>query len=289
MVRDEITLRAAVELGAWAIAWASSAVLLLALAAELIRRRNAHSVVVVMADRLLPTAGHRAAVALLAVMSGVVGILGTQTASADESVRHWLEAPAAHAATPPTPNDGPDAAATSPSPSTTPSRADATASSPAHGAPPGPPVVPAPPATAWEVPAPRAATVVRPAESLQSRNQPRASPRAAKPEPESVTIERRVPAPTPIRRPALTSATPTVVPPVAAPPPSVTYVVVPGDCLWSIAARALGSGATNAGIDRGWRTVYDANRAAIGDDPNLIRPGLMLSLPSLTLTPTVTP
>lgn len=238
MVRDEITLRAAVELGAWAIALASSAVLLLALAAELIRRRNAHSVVVVLADRLLPTSGHRAAVALLAVMSGIVGMLGTQTAGADESVRHWLEAPAARAAAPPNSNGGHDAVATSPSPSATPSPVDATASSPANVAPPGPPVVPAPPATPWEVPAPRAATVVLP---------------------------------------------------VAAPPPSVTYFVLPGDCLWSIAARALGSGATNADIDHGWRTVYDTNRAAIGDDPNLIQPGLILSLPPLTVTPTVIP
>lgn len=63
------------------------------------------------------------------------------------------------------------------------------------------------------------------------------------------------------------------------------YQVVPGDCLWSIASRVLGGHASSSTIDRGWRAIYAANRAAIGDDPNLIHPGLMLSLPSLTATP----
>ena len=60
------------------------------------------------------------------------------------------------------------------------------------------------------------------------------------------------------------------------------YVVRSGDCLWRIAARHLGAGATNAAIDAAWRAIYAVNRAAIGDDPNLIHPGLTLTLPPLS-------
>lgn len=76
---------------------------------------------------------------------------------------------------------------------------------------------------------------------------------------------------------------PPVVPPSPPeiPPPAIVYRVAPGDCLWSIAARHLGAGATNQLIDRGWRAIYAANRAAVGADPGLIRPGLVLSLPPL--------
>jgi hypothetical protein len=76
--------------------------------------------------------------------------------------------------------------------------------------------------------------------------------------------------------------------PISSPAPLPTrwapYVVVPGDCLWSIAARQLGTEADDVDIDRSWRAVYAANAAAIGDDPNLIHPGLELALPPL-ITP----
>ena len=63
--------------------------------------------------------------------------------------------------------------------------------------------------------------------------------------------------------------------PTAAPPPGV-YVVRQGDCLWRIAARHLGAGATPAEIDLAWRHIYDANRAVIGPDPDLLLPGQQL-------------
>ena len=63
------------------------------------------------------------------------------------------------------------------------------------------------------------------------------------------------------------------------------YVVVPGDCLWSIAARRLGRARDARAVDRGWRAIYAANRDAIGPDPNLIHPGLVLTLPPLDPTP----
>jgi nucleoid-associated protein YgaU len=62
-------------------------------------------------------------------------------------------------------------------------------------------------------------------------------------------------------------------------------VVQRGDCLWSIAAARLGPRASASAIDAGWRWIYAANRAAIGDDPNLIRIGLHLVLPPLDARP----
>jgi len=55
------------------------------------------------------------------------------------------------------------------------------------------------------------------------------------------------------------------------------YVVKPGDTLSAIANRL--------GISN-WRTLYDANKALIGSNPNLIRSGQQLSYGS---TPAVTP
>jgi len=59
-----------------------------------------------------------------------------------------------------------------------------------------------------------------------------------------------------------------------------TYVVRQGDALWDIAARHLGPGASAADIAREWPRWYGANRAVIGLDPNLLRPGELLSPPA---------
>jgi nucleoid-associated protein YgaU len=80
-----------------------------------------------------------------------------------------------------------------------------------------------------------------------------------------------VPAPAP--PPAVPST------PRPTPPADAEYVVRPGDCLWSIAETRLGDGADASAVDAGWRAIYAHNRAAIGDDPNLIHPGLVLRLP----------
>lgn len=50
------------------------------------------------------------------------------------------------------------------------------------------------------------------------------------------------------------------------------YTVRPGDTLWSIAERELGS-------PQKWHKIYYCNRLAIGDDPNLIILGTKLHLP----------
>ena len=52
-----------------------------------------------------------------------------------------------------------------------------------------------------------------------------------------------------------------------------------GDTLWSIAARHLAAGASDAEVARAWPRWYAANRAVIGENPDLIRPGMRLVPP----------
>jgi nucleoid-associated protein YgaU len=59
------------------------------------------------------------------------------------------------------------------------------------------------------------------------------------------------------------------------------YVVRRGDALWDVAARHLGPQASDREIAREWPRWYAANRAVIGSDPNLIRPGEVLTPPGL--------
>ncbi|AKU16240.1 LysM peptidoglycan-binding domain-containing protein [Luteipulveratus mongoliensis] len=60
---------------------------------------------------------------------------------------------------------------------------------------------------------------------------------------------------------------------------SDTVVVHRGDDLWSLVERHLGSDADPARIAQDWPRWYDANRAEIGDDPNLLQIGLTLRIP----------
>lgn len=61
--------------------------------------------------------------------------------------------------------------------------------------------------------------------------------------------------------------------------PQGAVEVRPGDSLWSIASRHLGPGATPTDVAEAWPLWFEANRAAIGDDPDLIRPGVLLAPP----------
>jgi len=109
--------------------------------------------------------------------------------------------------------------------------------------------------------------------------------------PAAPTTTTRVTLPRRPRRASTTSRARFIAPPyvpnvgTGSPPPAVatplTYTVVTGDCLWTIAAHRLPPTATAAEVDRAWRAIYDANRAVIGSDPNLIRPGQILELPPL--------
>ncbi|GAA2840095.1 LysM peptidoglycan-binding domain-containing protein [Kribbella solani] len=60
---------------------------------------------------------------------------------------------------------------------------------------------------------------------------------------------------------------------------AIRVVVRAGDSLWSLAARELGTGATDATIATRWLDWYAANRQAIGHNPNLLVPGQVLQVP----------
>ena len=79
-----------------------------------------------------------------------------------------------------------------------------------------------------------------------------------------------------------------LVPPVDA--PAGTQVVVrPGDSLWGLAERALGGHASAARVAAAWPAWWQANRAVIGDNPDLIQPGSHLTTPSTNAHPAPPP
>lgn len=246
------------------------ALLLIAGIAELLRRRHATARFVVLADRLVPSALHRSAIAVLSVLAGVVSLTGGRPAAADESIRDWLSPPtttvtSVHAAP-----------ASPPSTST---------SSPTPVEPEPSPDVPSTIATRGD----RTGRWVRDTEPEgAARTDPTTPTTAAPPNPEPAPTPTPSASSNPRRGPAeptrtVAPATPTPAPttaPAPLPDPSRAYMVRPGDCLWNIAASQLPANATNAAIDRAWRAIYAANRDAIGGDPNLIHPGLALTLPT---------
>lgn len=61
--------------------------------------------------------------------------------------------------------------------------------------------------------------------------------------------------------------------------PAGTVVVHRGDTLWGIAAAHLGPGATQAEISRWWPRWHATNRDVIGDDPDVLLPGQVLTIP----------
>ena len=66
---------------------------------------------------------------------------------------------------------------------------------------------------------------------------------------------------------------------------SETWQVAPGDHLWSIAEEILAEGGASpseSDVEHYWRRLIDANREAIGLNPDLIHPGILLTLPTTT-------
>ena len=61
-----------------------------------------------------------------------------------------------------------------------------------------------------------------------------------------------------------------------------TYTVERGDCLWWIAKQLVTQRygtVRSTEVSILWRSIYEANRQVIGDDPDLIMPGQILALP----------
>ncbi|MEQ8842539.1 MAG: hypothetical protein RIB98_16270 [Acidimicrobiales bacterium] len=85
------------------------------------------------------------------------------------------------------------------------------------------------------------------------------------------------PAPDPVPSGTATATTTETSPSTAA-----TWTVAPGDHLWRIAEETMaerGATPTTASVTAYWQRLIDENRTAIGDDVDLIHPGLVLSLP----------
>jgi len=60
------------------------------------------------------------------------------------------------------------------------------------------------------------------------------------------------------------------------------HEVVPGDTLWDIARGVLAKTVdepTSIDVAHFWPRIYAANRAVIGEDPDLILPGQILVIP----------
>jgi len=65
---------------------------------------------------------------------------------------------------------------------------------------------------------------------------------------------------------------PIPLPPIPPPPAVKTYSVLPGDSLSKIAQKFYGNPSL-------WSKIYQANKALIGPNPNLINPGQKLTIP----------
>jgi nucleoid-associated protein YgaU len=79
-------------------------------------------------------------------------------------------------------------------------------------------------------------------------------------------------------QPASHPAAPPVTPASAAAGCASSYVVQPGDTLWSIAQAKVGTtsvAATNAA----WHRIYTRNQAKVGADPSVLNAGITLCLP----------
>ena len=63
-------------------------------------------------------------------------------------------------------------------------------------------------------------------------------------------------------------------------PGASPVVVAPGDTLWALAAASLPAGATPAEVQRQVETIHRVNRTVIGPDPDLIRPGQRIDVPT---------
>ena len=83
----------------------------------------------------------------------------------------------------------------------------------------------------------------------------------------------------PVTDPGLLAALPVRAAQVVSQAPSEVTVLA-GDTLWDIAARELGPAATDVDVALHWPRWYQANKAAIGQNPDVLLPGQILKSPS---------
>lgn len=123
----------------------------------------------------------------------------------------------------------------------------------------------------------------------QVATQAHSNPGTAPPQ-ESVAGGQGTPAPTaspewrptaPIADPGLLAAQPlrTAQNATQAQAPEVT--VLAGDTLWDIASRELGPTASDVDVALRWPRWYEANKAQIGENPDVLLPGQILRSPSI--------
>ncbi len=116
-----------------------------------------------------------------------------------------------------------------------------------------------------------------------------APPSSQPPSPQAPSSQPPSSEPPPITQPSSSNppARPAPPGPPAATGQPASVTVIAGDSLWSIAARRLEPGASAARIEAAWKRWYATNSKAIGADPGLIRPGLVLTepLPATPSTP----
>ncbi|GAB3065559.1 hypothetical protein GCM10027080_01380 [Pedococcus soli] len=87
----------------------------------------------------------------------------------------------------------------------------------------------------------------------------------------------------PVQRPVVT---PDLVTSGGSTPAPPEVVVQRGDTLWSLAATHLGPDATDAEVAAAWPRWHRANLSVIGDDPDLLRPGQVLTVPTTSAVAT---
>jgi nucleoid-associated protein YgaU len=174
-----------------------------------------------------------------------------------------------------------EAAAPVPAPARQPARQPAASPSPVAGssAAAGPKAIATPKPSPTAAAKPDATPEASPTAAATPDAAPKASPTAAaKASPTAAAKASATPKATATAQPGPTAsppqppAAPGPAEPVAAAATNATYTVRSGDTLPAIASEVYGDA-------NRWTTIYDANRAIIGDDPNLIQIGEQLTLP----------
>ncbi|WP_141389293.1 LysM peptidoglycan-binding domain-containing protein [Cellulosimicrobium cellulans] len=252
--------------------WGAGERLLVRTAPAVVRRAARAGVGLTVGAGLVLAGGTAQAATTPDADPGVVAVdLGWQTSTAPEPAAPAQPAPLPTDVASPAPPHAPPAPTTAfdqPAPTITaptPGSTDHASSAPA--APSMPSRSPAAPSTAPGAPsAPAPAQAATHATAPGTATSTGLSAPAGAPEARSAAAEQR-------------DAALTVVRDVAADEPR-EVVVVRGDSLWSIAARHLPDGASDAQVADAAQRWYAANVGVVGDDPDLVRPGQVLVAPA---------